>query len=88
MDLALQAFDPKSQLTRGLVIISDGENHETDPLEAVRKAKNRGLFTSTVAIGTSKGAPVPVYVNGVIDYKRDNTGNPVVSKPDFKKMEE
>ena len=88
VDLALQAFDPKSQLTRGLVIISDGENHETDPLEAVRKAKNRGLFTSTVAIGTSKGAPVPVYVNGVIDYKRDNTGNPVVSKPDFKKMEE
>ncbi|MDR3195227.1 MAG: VWA domain-containing protein [Endomicrobium sp.] len=65
-----------------MILISDGEDHDSKIKEAVNEAKKAGLKIIAVGIGATDGSPVPVKdENGAIkDYIRDGTGRVVVSK--------
>jgi len=65
-----------------MILISDGEDHDSKIKEAVNEAKKAGLKIIAVGIGTTSGSPVPVKdESGAIkDYIRDGTGQVVVSK--------
>lgn len=66
---------------RAIVLITDGENHEDDPMEQAALAKSAGTVIYTIGIGDAKGTPLPVYENNmVVGYKTDKSGSPVVSK--------
>ncbi|OWY23260.1 VWA domain-containing protein [Sphingobacteriales bacterium UPWRP_1] len=81
IELAQTAFSDESKTHNALVIISDGENHEADAVEAAQKAAAEGMVIYTLGIGSPEGARVPVVVNGrTADYKRDNSGSYVISK--------
>ncbi len=75
----------KSTAQRVLVVFSDGENHEGDPLQAVEAAHNNGITVFTIGIGnpTKSGARIPEgEKNGEIIYKTDRQGHIVFSQLD------
>ena len=65
---------------RAIIVISDGENHEDDALEAAKKAKNENILVCTIGMGLPEGTPIPEYRNGQrIGYKQDRNGNTVTT---------
>ncbi len=81
INLATVSFDKNSKNKKAIIIISDGENHEDDAVEAARNAADEGILTYTIGIGSASGAPIPIGMSGFnIEYKKDNSGNTVVTK--------
>jgi len=63
-----------------LVLLTDGEDHDSDALAAAEKAAQAGLRIFTVGIGTSDGEILRVQnPQGGSDYVRDEQGNVVKS---------
>src|SRR6185436_19085794 len=81
----LDSFVDKDRRNKALVLVSDGEDLAGDVQEAVARAKEAGVVVFTVGVGTEGGQPVPeVGADGrVTGYKRDESGNPVVSRLDM-----
>ncbi len=86
--LAERSFEEENQHHKALVIITDGENHDEEALERVREARDNGLLTFTVGVGTAEGSFIPIKTGGREDYKRDQTGNPVRSRLNEEMMRE
>lgn len=80
VQLAEKAYEESQPQFRSMVILSDGENHEPDAIEAAEEAGNAGTIIHTVGVGSPDGAPIPIYKNGVQDYKRTKEGSIVFSK--------
>ncbi len=79
--LAMRSFEAGENKHKSLIIITDGENHDDEALKMAELAAEDGVVIHTVGIGTYKGAPIPVYRNGVpVDYKKDKSGSIVLSK--------
>ncbi|MDQ3017450.1 MAG: VWA domain-containing protein [Bacteroidota bacterium] len=64
----------------GLIIITDGEDHDSDAPTAIQEAVGKGWITYIVGVGTEEGATIPLEIDGKRDLKRDNEGQPVVTK--------
>lgn len=64
--------------SRTMIIITDGESHDDDPLSAAQLAAEQGIVIHTIGIGTVDGRPLEI--GGEI--VKDNEGNIVVSKLD------
>ena len=74
---------PDEGKSRVMIIISDGENHQDDPVGAAKLARQRGITIHTIGIGTPDGAPVPVYSNNQLTgFLRDDQGNTVITRYD------
>ena len=84
IDLAAMSFSAGSEGSRILILISDGENHEDDPVAAAQAAAEQGIKIYTIGIGTPEGTYIPL--DG--DYIRDETGTPVVTKLDEEMLEQ
>ncbi len=89
IDLASVSFSPKHNAGRAIIIISDGENHEGDAIEAAKKAQEKGIQVFTIGIGRTKGSPVPEdpSVTGT-RFLKDNDGSTVMSKMDPEMLNE
>lgn len=80
IDLAIESFDYKEGGNKALIVVTDGENHEDNAIEAAEKAAEKGIKVYTIGMGSPNGAPIPVFRNGTqIGYRQDNAGNTVVS---------
>ena len=77
--LSGQVFGEDNPTQKALIIISDGENHETEAIEAAKKAKSEGTFVYTLGIGSNEGAYIPVIERGKKVYKKDKSGEVVKS---------
>jgi Ca-activated chloride channel family protein len=83
IDLAMESFVGQDNKHKALVIITDGENHEDDAVEAAKKANEAGIIIHTIGMGSPEGAPIPVYRNGVqVDFMKDHNGTTVITKLD------
>ncbi|MDR2427330.1 MAG: VWA domain-containing protein [Endomicrobium sp.] len=80
--LASKAVEKELSNGKIMILISDGEDHDSGIKEAINKAKKAGLKIIAVGIGTPNGSPIPVKdESGIIkDYIKDRTGQIVVSK--------
>jgi Ca-activated chloride channel family protein len=57
----LEILDPQADRDQVIVLITDGEDHESFPLEAARSAAERGVKLLAVGLGDSQeGARIPV----------------------------
>src|SRR5436190_2713512 len=83
IDLSAQSFVGNDNKHKALIIITDGENHEDDAMEAAKKANEDGVIIHTIGMGSPDGAPIPIYRNGVqVDFMKDQDGVTVVTKLD------
>lgn len=81
IQLALKSYTGNDNKHKALLIITDGENHEDDAVEAARDAASQGVIIHTIGMGSPDGTPIPAG-NGNQDFLRDNGGNTVVTKLD------
>lgn len=78
---ALERFDYENGVNKAIVIVSDGETHDSNALLMAEKAKDKGVKIFTIGAGTTKGSPIPLYRNGVkTGYLKDENGETVLSK--------
>lgn len=82
INLGMRSFSPGEDKSKALVIITDGENHEDDPVSMAEEAAKAGIVIHTIGIGSVEGVPVRVIVNGRRDFLKDVEGNTVISKLD------
>lgn len=74
---------------RILVLLTDGEDQESDPLGAAREARRKGVRIYAIGIGTPKGEVIPIRKqNKAIAFKKDLRGNLVISKLDEKTLQD
>ena len=82
INLGIRSFSPGEDKSKAMIIITDGENHEDDPVVSAEEASMKGIVIHTIGIGSTEGVPVPVLINGRKDYLMDAEGNTVITKLD------
>lgn len=82
--MALKGFSPQSEKSRAIVVITDGENHEDDPVAAAQTAAEMGVKVYTVGVGSEEGQPIET-PDGLM---KDSEGNIVVTRLDEKTLRE
>jgi len=75
---AAKSFSVQSEKSRAIIVITDGENHEDDPVDAARQVAETGIRVYTVGVGSLRGQPIPL--GG--DLMKDKDGNIVVTRLD------
>lgn len=80
--LGIRSFSPGEGKSKAMIIITDGENHEDDPVKEAEEAAKQGIIIHTIGIGSTAGVPIPVINNGRKDYLKDENGSTVISKLD------
>ncbi|WP_430810040.1 MULTISPECIES: VWA domain-containing protein [unclassified Carboxylicivirga] len=78
----IQSFTDQEDVNRAIIVITDGENHEDDPITAAQMAAENNIKIYTVGMGLPKGAPIPVAGGRSNDFMKDRNGNVVISKLD------
>lgn len=87
--LSMESFDNTNESNKAIIVISDGENHEGDAVEAAQEAADLGGLIYTIGVGTEKGSPVPISQNGrTFDFQRDKEGNIITSKMNPQMLQE
>jgi Ca-activated chloride channel family protein len=84
LELAKTYYNNDEQTNRFLIIISDGEDHQQETRQVAQNIANEGVKVYTIGVGTEKGGPIPLKINGsLIGYKKDK-GETVITqrKPD------
>ena len=76
---SVRAFgEADKEVSRAIILITDGENHEDDALAAAKAAVEQGIKVFVVGIGKPDGSPIPI--PGTNNFRKDRNGNVVVSK--------
>jgi Ca-activated chloride channel family protein len=90
IELAATYFDDEEQTNRVLFIVSDGEDHsERSVADAVELAVEEGIQIYTIGVGTTKGSPIPLKQNGVVErLKKDSEGEVVITRLNEAMLEE
>ena len=84
INTAMRSFSAQSEKSRAIIIITDGENHEDDPIAAAKQAAELGVRIFTIGIGSPEGKPIPM--NG--ELLKDKEGNIVVTRLDEKVLQD
>lgn len=78
---ASESFSNDEGKNRAIILITDGENHDSEAVEAATEAGKKGIMINTIGIGSQNGVPIPVMENGVVKgYRKDREGQTVVTK--------
>ncbi|MFT3921241.1 MAG: VWA domain-containing protein [Myxococcales bacterium] len=66
---------------QAVILLTDGEDHEGDPVAAAQALHEQGVKVFVVGIGSKTGEPIPTYApDGTwTGYLRDDKGNPILS---------
>lgn len=81
---AVRGFSVQSEKSRAIIVITDGENHEDDAVEAAKQAAEMGIKVYTIGVGSVRGEPIPK--DG--DLMKDSNGNIVVTRLDENTLEQ
>jgi Ca-activated chloride channel family protein len=81
---ALDGFRTESDVSRILLLITDGEDHDSHPLDAANAAAERGVRIMAIGFGDEAGSAIEFTdpETGARTTIRDADGNPVISRLD------
>ncbi len=84
IDTAMVGFSNERESQRIIVIMTDGENHEDDPIAAARRAAEEGVVIYTVGFGSPDGGPVPEFGDqgNITGFRQDVQGLALISRID------
>ena len=71
-----RSFSTQSERSRAIILISDGEDHEGEALEAARAIAEQGIRIYCIGVGSPQGKPIPK--NGSL--LKDASGEIVVTR--------
>lgn len=78
IDLSARSFSSTEGVGRAIIVITDGEDHEDNAVEAARMAAEKGIVVHVIGIGGTKSVPIPI--PGTSNFRRDKDGNIVVTQ--------
>ncbi len=81
IEMGIKSFDDETH-SRAIIVITDGENHEDDAIEAAKDATEKGIKVYTIGMGLTDGVPIPEYnqYGRSTGYKKDRQGSTIVTK--------
>jgi len=85
LEKALDALQDGAEGARVIVMLTDGEDHASDPepTEVAYRALAMGVPVHVISFGTAEGSTIPVRnEDGSVDVVRDKDGQPVITRPD------
>jgi Ca-activated chloride channel family protein len=83
IETATTAFEGKAKKYKALILITDGEDHEGDPVKAAEEAAEQGIKIFCIGIGTREGELIPVIdESGSMSFLKDRQGQVVKSRLD------
>jgi Ca-activated chloride channel family protein len=83
INLGSVSFTPDAKSDKAIIMITDGENHEDDAVQAATAAVEKGIHVYAIGIGLPEGAPIPKSnVGGQLNYWKDTDGSVVISRLD------
>ncbi|MBT8196546.1 MAG: VWA domain-containing protein [Bacteroidia bacterium] len=81
IELATESFSDSTHKHAAIVVITDGENHEDDAIEAAKDANKKGITVHTIGMGSKNGSPIPIISNQKrVGFLKDKAGHTVISK--------
>jgi Ca-activated chloride channel family protein len=81
IDMGMKSFNFVNGTSKAMILMTDGENHEDDAVSAAKSASSKDVAIHVIGLGSSEGAPVPIYKNGKpVGFHTDEAGKTVVSK--------
>ena len=84
INTAIRSFSAQSEKSRAVIVITDGENHEDDPVAAAAQAAEMGIRVFTIGVGSPEGKPIPM--DG--ELLKDKDGEIVVTRLDEKVLQD
>lgn len=84
INTAIRSFSAQSQKSRAVIVITDGENHEDDPVAAAKQAAELGVRVFAIGVGSPEGKPIPM--DG--ELLKDKNGEIVVTRLDEKVLQD
>ncbi len=84
INTAVRSFSAQSEKSRAVIIITDGENHEDDPVAAAKQAAEMGVRVFAIGVGSPEGKPIPM--DG--ELLKDKNGDIVVTRLDESVLQE
>lgn len=88
--VALKGLKAGEGANRVLILLTDGEDHHSDPLGAAKEAARLGVKIYAIGFGSPQGEPIPVFdeQGHRTGYKRDKKGEVVMSRLDENTLSE
>lgn len=84
IDLAVTNFVKEERKYKALILLTDGEDHESDPVSAAIVAKKEGIKIFTIGFGSVRGELIPEKdeTGKVVGYKKDKKDETIITKLD------
>jgi Ca-activated chloride channel homolog len=78
---SMDAFGKDIGKNKAIILITDGENHESEAIVAAEEAGRKGVMVCAIGIGSEGGVPIPLIQNGVVrGYRKDREGQTIVTR--------
>ncbi len=74
-----RSFSTQSERSRAIILITDGEDHEGEAIEAAKTIAEQGIRIYCIGVGSPQGKPIPQPGGGLM---KDRQGEIVVSRLD------
>ncbi len=78
LNRSANAFSDKDERFKGVVLITDGEDHDPDGIKTAQELADQGVMINTIGIGSQEGSPIIDPATGT--EKKDAAGGIVISK--------
>ena len=79
---AKAGFDPQRSSQKVILLITDGEDHDSEALAQAQAAAEDNIMIYAIGFGSAQGEPIPEYAadGSISGYKKDSQGEIVLSK--------
>ena len=81
---AMAGFSDTADMSKVIILITDGEDNGSKPLDAAKEAAERGITIITIGFGDQAGAKIQITdpQTGLSNYVTDSSGSPIISRLD------
>ncbi len=88
INMAVSSFG-KDKHNKAIIVITDGENHQDNPVQAAKMAAEKGIKVFTIGMGLPQGVPIPIYdAQGNRTFLKDRQGKVVITRLNEQMLQE
>lgn len=88
IEKAIHLFETSTLSDKVIILITDGEEHDGNLKNIANKIKDFNIKVIAIGVGSTSGSPIPISSNNEKSFKRDKSGNVVITKLDEDRLNE